>query len=253
MTPYKTIAHFYDQLHGDNAPAMNRHARGKILGGVLPRVRSICDLGCGTGTTALEFARQGYQVYAVDLSPTMCRLAREKARRAGLPVRVLCADLRSFSLPHAVDLVSCEFNPLNHLRRKEDLERAARAAARALRPGGWFYFDLNTRRSLEELYPGTRWIEKRNFCVVMHGGYDRRRKKGWLEFEWFLRAGRGWRREKERVEDVWWTEAEVRRALRRAGFGRIRSWDGAQVRPRSMGSKPGYDLYFLAEKQSAGV
>src|SRR3989442_11448523 len=49
----------------------------------------------------------------IYLSPTMCRLARQKARRAGLPVRVICSDMRAFRLPERVDLVICEFNPLN--------------------------------------------------------------------------------------------------------------------------------------------
>jgi len=250
VPPYKLVARFYDQLQAaGGGPAMNRHARRKVLGKILPQVRSVCDLGCGTGTTALEFARLGCRVFAADLSPVMCRIAREKARGARLPVRVLCQDLRSFRLPEQVDLVTCEFNALNHLPRKADLARAARTAFRALRPGGYFYFDVNTRRTYEELYPSAHWFETRDFCLALHGGYDRGRKKGWLEFEWFLPAGKLWRRHRERFEDVWWTEAEIRRALRHAGFQRIRAWDAAKVRPRSLRSRPGFDLYFLARKK----
>jgi len=247
--PYNFVARFYDQLHGDAAPRMNRYARQKLLGDVLQRARSVCDLGCGTGTTAVELARRGLKVYALDLSPIMCRQAREKARRAGLPVRVICADMRAFRLPAQVDVVTCEFNPLNHLPRRSDLARVARSVSRALRPGGHFYFDINTRLTLERLYPSTYWFEKRNFCMALHGGYNRRRKKAWLDFEWFLPAGKLWRRHREHIEDVWWTDAEIRRALRRAGFSRIRSWDGAKVRPPSAHSRPGYDAYYLAQKR----
>ena len=163
--PYTLVARFYDELHGD-AQRMNRSARNKVLGKILPSVHSVCDLGCGTGTTALELARRGLKMYAVDLSPTMCRLARQKAHRAGLPVRVICSDMRAFRLPEPVDLVICEFNPLNHLSRRADLIRVARSVWRALQPGGYFYFDLNTRRSLQELYPSAHWFEKRSFCMV---------------------------------------------------------------------------------------
>jgi 2-polyprenyl-3-methyl-5-hydroxy-6-metoxy-1,4-benzoquinol methylase len=126
--PYALIARFYDELHPE-APRMNRYARRKILGKILASVRVVCDLGCGTGTTALELARRGLKVYAVDCSPMMCRQAQVKARRAGLPVQVLCADMRSFRLPEPVELVTCEFNPLNHLPRRADLARVARAVA----------------------------------------------------------------------------------------------------------------------------
>jgi len=89
------LGRFYDAVTR-GSPDMNRHARKKVLGRILPRIRSDCDLGCGTGTTAVELARGGRRVHAVDASPTQCRQARARAREARLPVRVLCADLRSF-------------------------------------------------------------------------------------------------------------------------------------------------------------
>ena len=85
--------------------------------------------------------------------------------------------------------------------------------------------------------------------MVMHGSYDKKRRKGRLEFEWFLRAGKLWRHKHERIEDNWWTDAEIRRALKQAGFDRIRRWDGVDVRPPSPHSKRGFDLYYLARKR----
>lgn len=244
---YSVLAPYYDQLHAD-AARMNRTARTHILGAILPRVGSVCDLGCGTGTTALELAQPGRKVYAVDRSPAMCRIARAKVRRSGLPVRVICADLRAFRLPDAVDLVTCEFNPLNHLPRRADLVRAFRAVARALRPGGYFYFDVNTRRTFEKMYPSTYRMERAGFFLVMHGRYDPGQRKGRLDFDCFVRRGNFWRRRREHLEDIWWTDAEIRTALRRAGFRRIRGWDGADVRPRTPGRRRGYDTFYLAQK-----
>ncbi len=42
------------------------------------RGRRILDAGCGTGALACELARRGAQVVAVDLSPTLVQLARER-------------------------------------------------------------------------------------------------------------------------------------------------------------------------------
>ncbi len=38
----------------------------------------VLDAGCGTGALAVEAARRGAQVIAVDLSPTLIALARER-------------------------------------------------------------------------------------------------------------------------------------------------------------------------------
>lgn len=48
------------------------------------RGRRVLDAGCGTGALAVEAARRGAHVVAVDLSGTLLALARERAPR-GLP------------------------------------------------------------------------------------------------------------------------------------------------------------------------
>src|ERR1700752_2491787 len=102
--PYALLAHYYDVLCGYAAP-LNRHVRGHILRTVLPKVQSVCDLGCGSGETALELARRGLEVHAVDSSPVFCEAVCASARRAKLEVAVHCDDMRDFTLPHPVDLV----------------------------------------------------------------------------------------------------------------------------------------------------
>ena len=41
---------------------------------------TLIDAGCGTGTLAIEAAQRGAEVVAVDLSPTLVNLARERLR-----------------------------------------------------------------------------------------------------------------------------------------------------------------------------
>jgi SAM-dependent methyltransferase len=253
--PYQLLARYYDLLTR-RAPRMNRLAREKVLRGILPRIRTVCDLGCGTGTAAIELARRGLTVYALDLSPEMIRLARAKVRR--LPPRLRArihlqrADLCSFLLPRPVELILSQFNPINHLPRKSDLGRAFRAVARALRPGGWFCFDVNTRRTYEQVYSMTRFEEKPGFCIIYRGRFFPRRDKARLDLEWFIRDGRAWRRYRERIEDTCWSDTEIRRALRCAGLRRIRFFDGVDVRPPAPYQKRGMDAYYLAQKPAEG-
>jgi SAM-dependent methyltransferase len=245
--PYRWLARYYDRFFDSFAfPAVA--ARQCILGPVLPRVKSACDLACGTGTTALHLAAQEIKMFGVDLSPAMCRQALAKARAAHLPLRVIRADMRSFRLPEPVDLVLCEFDALNHVPEKADLAPVAKSVARALRPGGHFYFDVNNRRAFEKVWPGTWFQDQGDVALVMHGGYDRARDKGWTDVEWFIREGRHWMRRHERVEQVCWTAAEMRATLRQAGFGRIRAWDATSFFGPVPYIHAGCRTFYLAQK-----
>ena len=219
-----------------------------MLGRILPHLESACDLACGTGTTALMLARKGIRMYGVDISPTMRRLAREKSRRLGLPLRVIAGDMRDFRLPEPVDLILCEFDALNHVERKSDLALVGRAVSHALRPGGYFYFDVNNRLAFETIWPGTWWVERPGVALVMHGGYDTERDRGWTNLEWFLQEGRRWRRCRERIEQVAWTRAELTSTLRKSGFDRIRTFDATPFFTGDPRIRPGCRTFYLARK-----
>ena len=245
--PYGLLAKYYDQLFTFHLPWYEA-ARQRVLGEILLHLESACDLACGTGTTALVLARKGIKMYGVDLSPTMCRLAREKSRCLGLPLRIVGGDMRHFRLPEPVDLILCEFDALNHVERKGDLALVGRAVSRALRPGGYFYFDVNNRLAFETIWPGTWWVEKPGVVLVMHGGYDHQRDRGWTNLEWFLRDGNCWRRRRERIEQVAWTEAEMSGTLRKAGFDRISAFDATPFFTGDPKIRPGCRTFYLARK-----
>ena len=246
--PYRWLARYYDRLFTFHLPWFQA-ARDRILGGILPEVESGCDLACGTGTTAVLLARRGIRMFGVDLSPAMCRLARAKARQRHLPVQVLHGDMRDFRLPERVDLVLCEFDALNHVPRKEDLARVAHAVSRSLRPGGHFYFDVNNELAFKKVWPGAWWIEKPGVVLVMHGGWiERHGVCGRSDVEWFVREGKMWRRHREHIEQVAWGAAEMRGALREAGFDRVRAFDATPFFAGDPRIEPGCRTFYLARK-----
>ena len=247
IKPYRWLAQYYDELFSSFRFPIDM-ARERILGRILPRVETACDLACGTGTTALILARKGIHMRAVDLSPLMCRLAREKANHARLPVQVFQADMRSFRLPQAVDLITCEYDALNHLARRADLRMVAKAVERALRPGGHFYFDVNNSLGFEQYWSGTVWFEKPGVVVVMRNGHNRQADRAWSDLEWFIQEGRCWRRHHERVEEICWGSDEIRCIFQETGFDQLRSWDAAPFFKKNSRIGPGCRTIYLARK-----
>jgi SAM-dependent methyltransferase len=222
-------------------------AREKILAKVLPGVGSACDLGCGTGTTALSLAKQGIRMFAVDLSPGMCRVAREKAKRAAVPLRVIRSDMRTFRLPEPVDLILCEFDALNHVPSKSGLDMVARSAAGALNRGGYFFFDVNHRPGFQSYWRGAMWVEQPGVVLVMRNGNNAENDRAWCDVEWFIKEGTLWRRHREHVEEVCWSGEEIQKALTGAGFDHVRAWDATPFfnQPEI---RPGCRSVYLARK-----
>ena len=146
------------------------------------------------GRTAVRLASRGIKTFAIDLSPDMCRIAREKTRKAGLKVKVIRSDMRDFRLPQPVDLVTCECDGMNHIPRKQDLQRVAKSVARALQPGGYFAFDVNNRQAFERIWSKTWFFDKDPVAMVMHGEHEPGTDKAWTDVEWFVREGKSWKR-----------------------------------------------------------
>jgi len=96
--------------------------------------RRVLDLACGTGDIALLASAAGADVTALDITPRMIALARDKVRSAGVrPVRLLVADMTAIPLPDAcVDAVTTGYG----LRNVPDLGRAIAEIHRVLKPGG---------------------------------------------------------------------------------------------------------------------
>lgn len=102
--------------------------------GMLSDDQDVLEIGCGTGTTALQLAPSTRSLRATDLSANMIAIAREKLAFQSVPqlsFAVADADTPSFGQEtyHAV----LAFNLLHLVN---DLDQAVSVAVQALKPGG---------------------------------------------------------------------------------------------------------------------
>ncbi len=248
VQPYRWLAEHFDKVFAGYRIFIEEAHRA-ILEPILPEVHVACDLACGTGSTALDLAARGIRMYGVDLSAGMCRAARRKAKERKLALKVIQADMRTVRLPEPADLILSEYDAVNHVPRRSDLRRVALAVARALKPGGWFFFDVNNLAGFDKYWRGIWWIEKPGIVLAMRNGHDLKHRKAWVDCEWFVQEGRLWRRHTERVEEVCWTEDEIRSVLTAAGFAEIQMWDATPFLKGDGITTPGCRSFFLARKR----
>lgn len=120
----------YDQMPNSTIAADDRffppawsHLRGRVL-----------EIGAGTGRNTAKLLDLGCRVTAVEISPGMLRVAKEKL--AGLPVDFVEGDFLAAPLEGPYDSAITSL-VLEHI---EDLAAFFARVRSLLRPGGEFYF-----------------------------------------------------------------------------------------------------------------
>jgi SAM-dependent methyltransferase len=152
----------YDLLYSDK----NYEAECDLLEEVFRRyaekpVKTILDLGCGTGNHAIPLARRGYQVTGVDRSPDMLAQAQKKASSNLLPA-TCCSptfvqgDIRNLNLGQQFDAVLMMFAVLGYQLTNDDVLAALHTVGRHLRPGGLFVCDFWYGPAVLATRPGDR-------------------------------------------------------------------------------------------------
>jgi SAM-dependent methyltransferase len=105
-------------------------------------VRSVLELGCGTGPHIEELVNRGYRYSGLDLNPTMLAYTKEHAEsiEAETAVTLIEGDMVDFRLAEPVDFVYTMLGSL-YVKNTEELHRHFHSVAGALRPGGLYFLD----------------------------------------------------------------------------------------------------------------
>lgn len=197
MPIYRDYAPFYDGSGQIRFAVLIGQYLREVLARHPVAGRRALDMACGTGTLALILADAGWDVVGLDSSEPMLALARAKAEGAAVPGRLafVHGDMRDLPIGGkrrsaangklsgaarpalavrglSFDLVTCTYDSLNYLLDEGDLARCFDAAARALRPGGLFFADMNTRRFLEQDWGVCEVLERPGFVQVTQSHFD---------------------------------------------------------------------------------
>jgi D-alanine-D-alanine ligase len=127
----------------------------------------ILDLCCGQGRHCLELARRGYRyVVGLDRSRYLVRLAKKRAKEAGLLIEFHEGDARRFRLKdHQFHCITIMGNSFGYFDQKTDDEAILASIAKALAPNGLLLMDIVDGDWMRQNFePRTwEWIDQNHF------------------------------------------------------------------------------------------
>ena len=107
--------------------------------------RDILEVGCGTGTDLLRFARAGARCSAIDLTAAGVELAGKRLLAEGFAANLRVGDAERLPFDDESFDFAFSWGVIHHT---PDTEAAAREILRVVRPGGGFCVMVYNRHSL---------------------------------------------------------------------------------------------------------
>jgi len=191
------------------------------------RLSNILDIACGEGSFAIEMARKGYQVTGLDLSLPMLQIAGANAKAKQVDVSFINQDMRAMTFNHEFDLVTCWYDSLNYLLTIDDLQRAFDGAARAIKKGGIFIFDINTIYGISVIWQRNRIVIEQDTPDVLEihrMSFDKEKNNAEMRITGFAREGELWNRIDEIHTVHGFDLEEIHRCAKQSGFKELACW-----------------------------
>src|SRR3990172_3744175 len=119
-------------------------------------IKTVLDMAAGSGRHAIIFAKQGYNVTAVDLSENLLSIAMNSARTEGVDINFVNSDIRHFNSNQKFDLILNLFTSIGYFEEDEENYYILNKAYSLLDKNGYFILDYFNKNYVENtLVPKT--------------------------------------------------------------------------------------------------
>ncbi len=112
----------------------------------------VLDLACGVGRHSLELARRGFRVVGVDRTRTYLEEARTRARKEGLDVGFVQADMRTFVASPRFHAAFLFFTSFGFFEDRREDRRVLENVRHALIPGGRLLMEMKGKEVMARTY-----------------------------------------------------------------------------------------------------
>jgi SAM-dependent methyltransferase len=184
---------------------------------------AVLDLCCGPGRHAVELARRGFKVTAVDRTSFLLSKAKRRAREARVKVEFVHSDMREFVRPVAFDVALNLWTSFGYFKKKGDDLRVLQNIHRSLKPRGVLVMELLGKERLARGFQGT---------TVEHGPGDTLLVQRHEIFDDWTRVRNTWiliesnRVRRFKFQHTVYSGQELRDLLLRAEFSSVQLFGG---------------------------
>lgn len=248
MNEYRDFAAFYDVLTED----VDYTGLADYIDGLIDRHGGrrdqLLDLACGSGSLSLALAEKGAEVVAVDGSPDMLAIAREKAAEAEADILFLCQDMRRLDLYGTVDTAVCMLDSLNHILKTDELAEIFRRLGLFIAPDGLLIFDANTPHKHRETLGNNAFVFETPECMcVWRNALSEARCEVVMQLDFFLEEGAAYSRYTDEVRERAYALSTWKSLLEKAGFTLLGVYGDRSLQPPS----PEEDRWFFVARNRA--
>jgi len=203
--PYSRFAEVYDLMGADYFSVNMVEYTFKLLSKFKHHPETILEMCCGTGTAAMMFAEEGYEVSALDGSKEMLRMARKKAKEHDKKIKFYHQTLPNLEIKkrggktnQAYDLITCFYDSLNYLTKKQDLIKCFKRVRNHLNPDGLFIFDMNTYNAFTNVWSANIYSGcLDDIAWIWKARVNEKKRTADLRAIFFLKKGRLWEKFEE--------------------------------------------------------
>lgn len=144
---YENFAFIYDEVMDESLYTSwlafaKRH--------LVPGTKRILELACGTGALACAFAREGFDVTALDLSEEMLMVASSKAAADDVEVQFVQGDMLDLSEAGTYEAITCFSDSLCYMPDRQSVQQVFDTVYSALEEEGIFMFDVHSLHQINE-------------------------------------------------------------------------------------------------------
>ena len=115
--------------------------------------KKILELACGTGALAVKFAKQGFDVTALDLSEEMLMIASQRAQEEETSIQLVAGDMLDLTDVGTYQAVTCFSDSLCYMPNEMDVQQVFDGVYGILEEEGTFIFDVHSTYQIDEVFP----------------------------------------------------------------------------------------------------